>query len=191
MSDSNSAYQWYVIRCFSGHERKVKEYLEREIEENGLEDKINEILVPSETIVEIRSGKKRSREKNFFPGYMLVETAFDETVNELISNAPSVLGFLKPGKGPSDKPNPLRKDEVNRILGRIDHNREATESGGGAIEIPYKEGDLIKVMDGPFKGFDGTVEEIFPDKLKLRVLVSIFGRKTPVEVDVNQVEIED
>ena len=190
MSTPNASMNWYVIRCFSGHEKKVKEYLEREIQEKSLEDKINEVLIPSETVVEIRAGKKKTREKNFFPGYMLVETIFDESVNELISNAPSVIGFLKPGKTPNESPSPLRKDEVNRILGRINHNREATATGEN-VQIPYREGDLVKVTEGPFKGFDGSVEEIYPDKLKLRVLVSIFGRKTPVEVDVNQVEMEE
>ncbi len=178
---------WYVIRCFSGHEKKVKEYLEKEIAEKNLSDKINEILIPTETVVEIRNGKKKTREKNFFPGYMLLETIFDDTVNELISNAPSVIGFLKPGKTAMEKPTPLRQDEVNRILGRVSNNREAV-AAGGAIDIPFRQGDYVKVTDGPFKGFDGTVEEVNTDKLKLRVLVSIFGRKTPVEVDINQVE---
>lgn len=189
MSGESTNTNWYIIRCFSGHEKKVKEYLEREIEEKGMSDKISEILIPAETVVEIRAGKKRTREKSFLPGYMLIETFYDETVNELISDAPSVIGFLKSGKDPQQKPTPLPPHEVNRILGRIDHNRESAASGEN-IEIPYREGDLVKVMDGPFKGFDGTVEEIYPDKLKLRVLVSIFGRKTPVEVDVNQVETE-
>lgn len=185
---ADNTHNWYVVRCFSGHEKKVKEYLEREIALEGFEDKIREILIPTETVVEIRSGKKRTREKNFFPGYMLVEVIYDESVNDLISNAPSVIGFLKNDKN-DKRPTPLQDSEVNRILGRVSHNREVAASGG-LVEIPFKEGDLVKVMDGPFKDFDGTVEEVYPDKLKLRVLVSIFGRKTPVEVDVNQVEPE-
>lgn len=180
--------KWYVVRCFSGHEKKVKEYLDTEIVEQGLDHKISEVLIPTETVVEIRSGKKKTREKNFFPGYILVEANFDDVVNQLISNAPSVLGFLKNEKG-SKIPTPLRKEEVDRILGRVSQNREIAEAGG-LVEIPYREGDLVKVVDGPFKNFDGTVQEVYPDKLKLRVLVSIFGRKTPVEVDVNQVEPE-
>jgi transcriptional antiterminator NusG len=183
-------YSWYVIRCFSGHEKKVKEFLEKEIAEKGLGEKINEVMIPTETIVEIKNGKKKSREKNFFPGYMLIEAIFDDSVNEVISNAPSVIGFLKPGKTAKDRPTPLRADEVNRILGRVSNNRDAVASGA-AIAIPFKQGDFVKVTDGPFKGFDGTVEEIYPDKLKLRVLVSIFGRRTPVEVDINQVDSED
>ncbi|MDZ7716024.1 MAG: transcription termination/antitermination protein NusG [Balneolaceae bacterium] len=178
-------HSWYVVRCFSNHENKVKEYLEREIELQGLEDKIVEILIPTETIVEIRSGKKKTREKNFFPGYILLRTIYDEEVNNLVQGAPSTIGFLK-GKNET-VPSPLRKKEVDRILGRVQDNQEMMEQGG-VVEIPYDEGDLVKVIDGPFKDFDGTVQEVNSDKLKLRVMVSIFGRKTPVEVDVNQVE---
>lgn len=180
--------KWYVVRCFSGHEKKVREYLEREIQLQGLEDKIEEILIPTETVIEVRSGKKKTREKNFFPGYILLKAIYDENVKELINDAPSVIGFLKDNKN-SEKPTPLQEDEVDRILGRVHHNKEVAE-GGGLVEIPFKKGDLVNVVDGPFKDFDGTVEEIYPDKLKLRVLVSIFGRRTPVEVDVNQVEPE-
>jgi transcriptional antiterminator NusG len=189
MSPDTTQLNWYVVRTYSGHEKKVKEYLEREIAEKNLGDKIQEILIPTETVVEIRNGKKKTREKNFFPGYMLIATIFDDTVNELISNAPSVIGFLKPGKSAKEPPTPLRQDEVNRILNRVNHNRDVVSSGG-VVDIPFRKGDFVKVTDGPFKGFDGTVEEVYPDKLKLRVLVSIFGRKTPVEVDINQVEIE-
>lgn len=180
-----SPYDWYVVRCFSSHEKKVKEYLEREIEEQGLEDKIREIMIPTETVVEIRSGKKRTREKNFIPGYMLVEAIYDEEINNLVQNAPSCLGFLKSRN--EVIPKPLKKSEVDRILGRVMDSQEMMEKGG-VVDIPYKEGDLVKVIDGPFKDFDGTVQEVNTDKLKLRVLVSIFGRKTPVEVDLNQVE---
>jgi transcriptional antiterminator NusG len=179
---------WYVVRTFSGHEKKVKEYLEEEIEEQGFDHKITEIFIPTETVVEIRSGKKKTREKNFFPGYILVETMYDESVNQFISSAPSVIGFLKTNKSNS-APTPLKPAEVDRIIGRVSENKELAEQGG-LVEIPFKEGDVVNVVDGPFKNFEGTVQEVFPEKLKLRVLVSIFGRKTPVEVDVNQVEPE-
>lgn len=182
----NNGYDWYVVRCFSGHERKVKEFLTEEIEERGLEYKIKEILIPTETVIEIRSGKKRTREKNFFPGYMLVYARYDEEVNNLIQSAPSSIGFLKGGRSDT-VPTPITKREADRILGRVHDNQEMAEKGG-VVDIPYKEGDLVKVTSGPFKEFDGTVEEVLPEKLKLRVLVSIFGRKTPVEVDLNQVE---
>ncbi len=173
---------WYVVRCFSSHEKKVKEFLEREIEDQDLGDKIIDILVPTETVVEIRGGKKRTREKNFFPGYILLNTHYDEEVNNLIQSAPSCLGFLK---GKADLvPSPLKKHEVQRIIGRVQEAGDELRN----VEIPYSEGDLVKVISGPFKDFDGTVQEVNPEKLKLRVLVSIFGRRTPVEVDVNQVE---
>jgi transcription termination/antitermination protein NusG len=186
---SNDDFKWYVIRCFSGHEKKVREFLNTEMTEMGLEDKINEILIPTETVVEIRSGKKRTREKNLYPGYIIISAIYDDSVNNLISNAPSVIGFLKTDKD-SKKPAPLKKEEVDSILGHVNFHKEVAAAGGN-VKIPYKIGDIIKVTDGPFKDFDGTVEEIYPDKLKLRVLVSIFGRKTPVEVDVNQVENVD
>lgn len=182
----NNGFDWYVVRCFSSHERKVKEFLIREMEDLDLEHKIDEILIPTETVVEIRAGKKKTKEKNFFPGYILVKTRYDEEVNNLIQSAPSCLGFLKAGRN-DIVPTPLKQREVDRILGRVSDNKEMAEKGG-IIDIPFKEGDLIKVIDGPFKEFDGTVQEVLPDKLKLRVLVSIFGRKTPVEVDLNQVE---
>ncbi|MBO6523397.1 MAG: transcription termination/antitermination protein NusG [Balneolaceae bacterium] len=173
---------WYVVRCFSSHEKKVKEFLDREIEDQDLGDKIIDVLVPTETVVEIRGGKKRTREKNFFPGYILVNTHYDEEVNNLIQSAPSCLGFLK---GKTDTvPSPLKKHEVQRIIGRVQEAGDELRN----VEIPYSEGDLVKVISGPFKDFDGTVQEVNPEKLKLRVLVSIFGRRTPVEVDVNQVE---
>ncbi len=173
---------WYVVRCFSSHEKKVKEFLDREIEDQDLGDKITDVLVPTETVVEIRGGKKRTREKNFFPGYILVNTHYDEEVNNLIQSAPSCLGFLK---GKTDTvPSPLKKHEIQRIIGRVQEAGDELRN----VEIPYSEGDLVKVISGPFKDFDGTVQEVNPEKLKLRVLVSIFGRRTPVEVDVNQVE---
>jgi transcription termination/antitermination protein NusG len=179
---------WYVVRCFSGHEKKVREYLLEQIEEEGLNDRITDILIPTETVIEIRGGKKRTKEKNFFPGYILLEGVYDESVNNLVSNAPSVIGFLKADKN-KKVPAPLKQDEVDRILGKVTHNKEVVASGG-LVEIPFKKGDLVRVVDGPFKGFDGNIEEVYPEKLKLIVLVSIFGRKTPVEVDVNQVEPE-
>lgn len=185
-SDKDNGFEWYVIRVFTGHEKKVKEYLLREIEEKGLEHKVDDILIPTESVVEIRSGKKRTKEKNFFPGYMLISVKYDEEINNLIQGAPSCIGFLKSGKNQS-VPDPLKQSEVERILGRVLDNKELAEKGG-VVDIPYSEGDIVKVIDGPFKEFDGTVQEVLPDKLKLRVLVSIFGRKTPVEVNLNQVE---
>ncbi|NNE45785.1 MAG: transcription termination/antitermination factor NusG [Rhodothermales bacterium] len=175
--------KWYVLRTFSGHEKKVKQYLESEVERIGLTDKLGDIMIPTETVFEMRQGKKRTREKTFFPGYVLVNAFLDKELQHVISNVPSVVGFLTTG----DQPTPLRPDEVNRILGKIDEARELGEQP----EIPFSEGDAVKVVDGPFNNFTGFVEEVYPDKMKVKVMVSIFGRKTPLELDYLQVEHEE
>ena len=175
--------RWYVLRTFSGHEKKVKAYLENELERNGLTDKLTEIMIPTETVFEMRQGKKRTREKTFFPGYLLVHAVLDNELKHIISGVPAVVGFLTTG----DEPTPLRPDEMNRILGKVDEAREMGEQP----EIPFKSGDAVKVVDGPFKGFSGFVEEVYPDKMKVKVMVSIFGRKTPLELDYLQVEHEE
>ncbi len=175
--------KWYVLRTFSGHEKKVKQYLESEMERLGLEDKISEILIPTETVFEMRGGKKRTREKTFFPGYLLIHTYMDNELQHVVSGLPSVVGFL----GAGDEPTPLRPDEVDRIMGKVGEAREMGEQP----EIPFKIGDAIKVVDGPFNNFTGFVEEVYPDKMKLKVMVSIFGRKTPLELDYLQVEHEE
>lgn len=175
--------KWYVLRTFSGHEKKVKQYLEREIERLGLEDKLSDIMIPTETVFEMRGGKKRTREKTFFPGYIMINAILDNEIQHIISGVPSVVGFLTTG----DEPTPLRPDEINRIMGKMDEAREAGEQP----EMPFKAGDPIKVVDGPFNNFTGFVEEVYPDKMKVKVLVSIFGRKTPLELDYLQVEHEE
>jgi len=163
--------------------KKVKEYLEEELDRLGMLEKMPEIMIPTETVFEMRAGKKRTREKNFFPGYILVNAILDKELTHILSGVPSVVGFLTTG----DEPTPLRPDEVNRILGKMDEVRDAGEQP----EIPFKEGDAVKVVDGPFNNFNGLVEEVFPDKMKVRVMVSIFGRKTPLELDYLQVEHEE
>lgn len=180
---ANSILKWYVLRTFSGHEKKVKEYLEQELERLGMTEKLPEIMIPTETVFEMRAGKKRTREKNFFPGYILVNALLDKELLHVISGVPSVVGFLTT----ADEPTPLRPDEVNRILGKMDEVRDAGEQP----EIPFKDGDAVKVVDGPFNNFNGIVEEVYPDKMKVRVMVSIFGRKTPLELDYLQVEHEE
>ena len=179
----NNIPKWYVLRTFSGHEKKVKQYLEKEIERIGLTEKLSEIMIPTETVFEMRQGKKRTREKTFFPGYVLIQAILDNELQHVISNVPSVVGFLTTG----DQPTPLRPDEMNRILGKVDEAREMGEQP----EIPFKVGDAIKVVDGPFNNFTGFVEEVYPDKMKVKVMVSIFGRKTPLELDYLQVEHEE
>jgi transcriptional antiterminator NusG len=184
MSIENS-HKWYVVRCFSSHEKKVKDYLEDQIKEHGLGEKIKEVLIPTETVVVIKGGKKKTQERNFFPGYILLNAIYDSEVNDLLQDTPSCMGFLREQE--RKEPTPLKDAEVNQILSRVRDNEDQAQKGG-VIDIPFKEGELVKVIEGPFKEFDGTVQEINHDKLKLRVLVSIFGRKTPVEVDINQVE---
>ncbi len=174
--------RWYVVRTFSGHENKVKTHLETELNENeSLKAKINEILVPTEKVFEVKDGKKKSKTKNFFPGYILVQTDLDNQVKDFILNTPSVMGFL----GTRNNPNPLQPEEVKRIVGRITQD-ENTER----METIFRSGDIVKIVDGPFNNFSGTVEEVNEEKMKIKVMVSIFGRKTPVEIDFVQAEIE-
>lgn len=175
--------KWYVLRTFSGHEKKVKNYLEKEVERLGLGEKLADVMIPTETVFEMRQGKKRTREKTFFPGYLLLNALLDKELQHVISGVPSVVGFLTTG----DQPTSLRPDEVNRILGKMDEAREMGEQP----EIPFSVGDAIKVVDGPFNNFTGFVEEVYADKMKVKVMVSIFGRKTPLELDYLQVEHEE
>lgn len=174
--------KWYVVRTFSGHENKVKTLLESELKDNEkLTERIQEILVPTEKVFEVKDGKKKSKTKNFFPGYILVQAELDNQVKEFILRTQSVMGFLGTGK----MPNPLQPEEVRRIVGRITQN-ESTER----METIFRSGDLVKIVDGPFNNFNGTVQEVNEEKMKMKVMVSIFGRKTPVELDFVQAELE-
>jgi len=177
--------KWYVLRTFSGHEKKVRRYLESEIDRLNLEDDISEILIPTETVFEMRGGKKKTKEKTFFPGYIMMHCDLTPRLREMAEGLPSVIGFLTAGTG--DDPTPLRPDEVQRILGKMDRAEEMGEQP----EIPFKVGDPVQVVDGPFDSFNGFVEEVYPEKMKVKVMVSIFGRKTPVELDYLQVEHEE
>jgi transcriptional antiterminator NusG len=175
-------YKWYVVRTFSGHENKVKTLLENELADNEqLRAKIQEILVPMEKVFEVKDGKKKSRTKNFFPGYILVNADLDNQVKEFILNTASVMGFL----GTKNNPNPLQPEEVKRIVGRLTQD-ESSER----METIFRTGDLVKIIDGPFNNFTGTVQEVNEEKMKIKVMVSIFGRKTPVEIDFVQAELE-
>ena len=178
--------KWYVLRVVSGQEKKIKSYLETEIERSKLTEFIPQVLIPSEKVYEMRNGKKRVRERNFFPGYVLVSADLSNgEAFHTVNNSPGVIGFLgSSGTGSSKDPVPLRQSEVNRILGKVDQLDELEER----LETPFIKGESVKVMDGPFSGFTGTVEEIFEDKKKLNVMVKIFGRNTPVELSYMQVE---
>ncbi len=170
---------WYVLHTYSGHENKVKLHLEKLIEAEGMEEKITQVLVPTEEIVEMKQGKKSSSTRKLFPSYILVEMEMDRVAWHLVTNAPGVTHFV----GSGTKPQPLRKKEVDRILNRVEESREQKKQ----TEVPYSTGDHIKVTDGPFTDFTGVVEEVHPDRGKLKVMVSIFGRATPVELDFLQV----
>ncbi|SOE22097.1 transcription antitermination protein nusG [Spirosomataceae bacterium TFI 002] len=177
--------QYYVLRAVSQQEKKIKLYIENEAARNGLTDFIPEVLIPSEKIVEMRNGKKRVREKNFFPGYMIIHADLSNgEVMHMVKSLPGVIGFLGKNGGASIEPEPLRQSEVNRILGIQEEISEETIDSG----ISFTLNESVKVIDGPFSGFEGSVEEIFADKKKLNVSVKIFGRSTPVELSYIQVE---
>lgn len=176
--------RWYVVRAISGKENLVKEYLEMEIDRNKLEDFFGQILIPTEKVFQMRKGKKISKERNYLPGYVLVEAALVGEVPHVIKGIPNVIGFLSGEK--AGDPLPMRKSEVNRILGKVDEMNEQEEE----VKIPYVVGESIKVVDGPFNNFNGTIEEINEDKKKLKVMVKIFGRKNLVELNYIQVEKE-
>lgn len=182
-------HKWYVVRAVSGQEKKVKSYLETEIARAKMEDAIPQVLIPSEKVYEMRNGKKRIRERNFFPGYVLISADLSNgETTHLINSIPGVIGFLSAsGTSATKDPLPLRQAEVNRILGRVDEVEEQDEQ----LDTPFIVGESVKVMDGPFSGFTGTVEEVFEDRKKLNVTVKIFGRNTPVELNYIQVEKED
>jgi len=182
-------HKWYVLRVVAGQEKKTKTYLDNEISRQGIGDFIPEVLIPSEKVYEMRNGKKRVRERNFFPGYVLVNADLSNgEANHVITSIPGVIGFLGSNSGGASKtPEPLRQSEVNRILGKVEEIDEFAEK----LDTPFIVGETVKVMDGPFSGFTGTIEEIFDEKKKLNVMVKIFGRNTPVELNFIQVEKQD
>lgn len=173
--------KWYVVRTYSGHENKVKALLENEVLQAGMAEKITSVIVPSEKVFEVKDGKKKSKTRTFFPGYILVEAVLDKTTTHLILNTPSVISFV----GPKNAPAPLQPSEVRKLIGKIEERKDVE-----VVEVPFKTGDAVKVIDGPFNNFNGFVQEVNEEKMKLKVMVSIFGRKTPVELDFSQVESE-
>ena len=177
--------RWYVIRAISGKEKKVKEQLELEIERQNLSDYVEQILIPTEKVYQIRYGKKISKEKNYLPGYVLIEAALVGEVEHVIQSTNNIIGFLGGEKG--GDPLPMRESEVNRILGKVDELAEADEE----MNIPFVVGESVKVIDGPFNNFNGVIEEINEDKKKLKVMVKIFGRRTPLELNYMQVQKEN
>jgi len=181
---AESTKKWYVVRAISGKENKIKSYIESEIERNNLTSYVSQILIPTEKVYQIRNGKKISKERSFFPGYILVEADLSGEVPHVIRGVNGVIGFL--GAEKRGNPLPIRMAEVNRILGKVDELAETEEE----MTIPYVVGESIKVTDGPFNGFTGTIENINEEKKKLEVMVKIFGRKQPLELSFLQVEKE-
>ncbi|MGQ1946783.1 transcription termination/antitermination protein NusG [Geofilum sp. OHC36d9] len=172
--------KWYVLRAIGGKEKKVKEYIESEIASLNLQDYVTQVLIPTERVYQIRNGKKISKDRNFFPGYVMIEAALVGEVPHVLKNIPNVIGFLTDR---NDIPTPMREAEVNRMLGKVDELSETTEE----LNNPFFEGESVKVTDGPFNGFTGVIEEVNSDKRKLKVMVKIFGRKTPLELSFLQV----
>ncbi|RLD40646.1 MAG: transcription termination/antitermination factor NusG [Bacteroidetes bacterium] len=166
----------------SGKEKKVKEYLEHEIDRLKLQDHISQILIPTEKVYQIRKGKKISKVRNYFPGYVLIEAELTGEIPHIIKNIPNVMGFL----GTKGQPEPMRESEVKRILGKVDELAEQGEE----VNVPFIVGETVTVIDGPFNSFSGIIEEINEEKKKLKVMVKIFGRKTPLELNFMQVEKE-
>ena len=174
---------WYAIQTYSGHENKVKTLLDKKIERlpgEADEKDVREVIVPTKEVVEIKGGKKVKSTKRLYPGYVLVQMVLNQETMYLVSNTPSVIKFL----GGGSKPQPLQQDEVNKILGIA----EELEEEGPKEDIPFHSGQVVEVTEGPFSDFSGTVEEVFPDKGKVRVQVSLFGRPTSVELDYTQLK---
>lgn len=174
------ALKWYVVHTLSGHEQKAKRYLESAVTNAGLEEKFGQILVPTEQVTEMKQGKRTTSTKKFLPSYILVEMELTKQTQELVVNTPGITNFV----GAGGDPRALREKEVERIIGQIDRSR--TEE---VRDIPFQAGDSVKVNDGPFMDFSGSVSEVNMERRKVKVMVSIFGRPTPVELDFLQVEL--
>ncbi len=177
-----SDLKWYVLKSISGQENKVKSYIENEMKRLGFESHVTQVVIPMEKVIQLRNGKKSLKEKPFYPGYLMVEANLIGEIPHIIKNIPGVISFLSLTKG--GDPVPMRKSEVDRMLGKADELAEFAQD----MAIPYVVGESVKVIDGPFNGFNGTVEKILEDKKKLEVSVLIFGRKTPMELSFMQVE---
>ncbi|MCE7948399.1 MAG: transcription termination/antitermination protein NusG [Chloroflexi bacterium CFX4] len=169
--------QWYVVHCYSGYENKVRQVIEQRRETLGMQDKILDIIVPTEEEIEVREGKRRTVERRVFPGYILVEMKMDKESWFMVRNTPGVTGFV----GMDNQPTPLRPEEVSQIMRRM-------ETEAPKVKVTFKQGDKVRIVDGPFYDFNGIVDNIDLDKSKVRVMVSFFGRETPVELDFLQVE---
>ena len=176
------AMQWYVLRAISGKEGKVKEYIDAEIKNGRLNGYVSQVLIPTEKVYQVRNGKRVVKERNYLPGYVLVEAKLVGEIAHELRNTPNVLGFL----GGLDNPTPLQQSEVNRILGKVDEMLEENDD----VVVPFAVGEAVKVTEGPFSGFTGVVEEVNSEKKKLTVTVKVFGRNIPLALSFMQVEKE-
>jgi transcriptional antiterminator NusG len=174
--------KWYVIRAVTGQEQKIKDYILTEVTRVGLDKQIEEMLVPTEKVVQIRKGKKVTKDKTYFPGYIMMKADITGEILHVIRSVTNVLGFLGETKG--GEPIPLRQSEVNIMLGKVDELALVGEQ----VNIPFSVGENVKVIDGPFNGFTGSIDVVNEEKRKLEVMVKIFGRKTPLELSYMQVE---
>jgi transcriptional antiterminator NusG len=180
--------KWYVLRVVSGKERKVKEYLDKEVSRGGWGNVVKQVFLPVEKVYKVQNGKKVMRERNYYPGYVMIEVQDGKLSDELIatiSNISNVMHFLTDGKGSHGRIISLRKHEVAKMLGKMD---EMAEAGGMSMSEPFIVGETIKIIEGPFNDFNGIIEEVNDEKKKLKVTVKIFGRSTPVELNYMQVE---
>ncbi len=180
--------KWYVLRVVSGKERKIKEYLDKDIIRNGWEKLILQVFLPVEKVYKVQNGKKVMRERNFYPGYVMIEVIDGKLTDEIaqhLSNISNVMHFLTDGKGSKGNIISLRRAEVNKMLGKVD---EMADASGVTMSEPFIVGETIKIIDGPFNDFNGVIEEVTDEKKKLKVQVKIFGRATPVELSYMQVE---
>ena len=168
---------WYVIHCYSGYENKVRHNLEQRIETMGMKDKIFDVVIPTQEEIEVKDGKRRTVERHVFPGYVLVNMILSEESWYVVRNTPGVTGFV----GMGNEPTPLRPEEVTQILKRM-------EAEAPPVKVSFKVGERVRIVDGPFNDFRGTVAEIDMERTKVRVMVNFFGRETPVELDFLQVE---
>ncbi len=176
--------QWFILKVISNQEKKIVHYLETEIKRLQIENFITKVVIPTEKYLEVKDGKKKSKERNFLPGYVLIQAILQPEIIQAISDVPGVIGFLTAKKG--ELPSPLRQSEVDSILGKVEELKNSDEM----MEEPYSEGETVKVIDGQFIGFSGVIQEVSEDKKKLKVLVKMFGRSTPLELNYLQVERE-
>ncbi len=185
VESTSDVFKWFAVRIVAGHENKVKTYLDAQIKDEHLESRIRTVMIPMEKVFEVKNGKKKVKYKNFFPGYILIEADLDDNVKRFLAKVPSIMGVVgsKNIKGQRLEPIPLRETEIKRIKAILND-----ESQTEKIDLKLNQGDPVKVTSGPFNNFNGTILEINTEKMKVKVMVSIFGRKTPIELEFTQIE---